>query len=453
MIKKTIIDLFADPAAYHGAHGQVEGWVRSVRLLKNFAFVTVQDGSSLQGLQVVCPKDSLAYDQAERLGVGAAVVAQGTLRHTPEAPQALEMDAEDLGLVGPSGEDYPLQKKRHSFEFLRTMAHLRPRTNTFGAVFRLRSLLNFSIHRYFTERGFICLHPPILTGTDAEGAGDLFRVLAEDGEGEGREFFDKPTHLSVSGQLNAEAFAHAFKKTYTFSPTFRAENSHTARHAAEFWMVEPEIAFADLDALLELAEDFLKVLVQDCLEDGREDLAFFDAYVEPGLMGRLEALVQSDFARMTYEEAIGHLEKADQTFDHPVAWGLDLQTEHERYLTDQVIQGPVFVTDYPAEIKAFYMRANDDGRTVAAMDLLLPGVGELMGGSQREERLDVLEAKMKGLDMDLAAYQWYLDLRRYGGTPHAGFGLGFDRLLMVVTGMKNIRDVLPFPRTPGSIDY
>lgn len=450
---QTFEYLLSHPQAFDQDQGTLEGWVRSVRVLKNMAFIKLQDGSCLQGLQVVCPSDSPAYLMAKDLGVGAALKVSGTLVATPDAPQPLEVLAQDIDLVGPGGEDYPLQKKRHGFEFLRTQAHLRPRTNTFGALYRVRSALAFAIHRYFHDRGFVLLHPPVLTATDAEGAGEMFCVRAEDPQGRDQDFFGKPAHLSVSGQLNAEAFAQAFKKTYTFSPTFRAENSHTTRHAAEFWMVEPEIAFAGLDDLLALAEDFIKVLAQDCLRDCREDMVFFDTHIEPGVLSRLEALSQASFARMTYDEAIGHLEASGRDFAYPVSWGLDLQTEHERYLTDDLIGGPVFVTDYPSDIKAFYMRANDDGRTVAAMDLLVPGVGEMIGGSQREDRLEVLERKMAALGMDAEAYAWYLDLRRYGGTPHAGFGLGFDRLLMYVTGMKNIRDVVPFPRVPGVIDF
>ncbi|MDU7505784.1 MAG: asparagine--tRNA ligase, partial [Clostridia bacterium] len=394
---------------------------------------------------------------------GTAVRASGLLVSTPQAKQPVELQVSALEVVGPVDETYPLQKKRHSFEYLRSLAHLRPRTNTFQAVFRLRSLLSFAVHRYFHERGFVQVHTPILTASDAEGAGEMFQVTSLDLEALAAEppqaldytqdFFGRPANLAVSGQLNAEAFAHAFKNVYSFGPTFRAEDSNTARHAAEFWMIEPECAFCDLDGLIALAEDFIRQMITVVQTEAADELAFFNDRIDEGLIDRLTAVQTAGFSRMTYDEAIAILEKSGHPFSYPVAWGLDLQTEHERYLTDEVVGGPLFVTDYPEAIKAFYMRRNADDKTVAAVDLLVPGIGEIIGGSQREERLDLLQARLQANGMSAADYRWYSDLRRFGGTPHAGFGVGFERLLMYLSGMKNIRDVIPFPRVPKQIDF
>jgi asparaginyl-tRNA synthetase len=449
----------------HGAPGaslQVRGWVRSVRAGKEVAFLAVNDGSCLASLQVVVEASLPEFAAIARIGTGAAVTVVGTLRQSPAAGQALELAAGSVTVVGPADEEYPLQKKRHSFEYLRSIAHLRPRTNTFGAVFRLRSSLAQAVHRFFGDRGFLWVHTPIITGNDCEGAGELFRVTtldpAEPPRRDGRvdfsrDFFGQATGLTVSGQLEGELFAQAFSRIYTFGPTFRAENSNTARHAAEFWMIEPEIAFADLMDDARLAEEFFRYLCRHVLEQCSEDMAFFDAQVEKGLLERVRRVAESSFAVMEYGEAIRHLERAVVPFQFPVAWGLDLQSEHERYLTEQVVGGPVFLVNYPREIKAFYMRENDDGRTVAAMDLLVPKVGEIIGGSQREERLDRLEARMAGAGIDPASLWWYLESRRWGSTPHAGFGLGFERLIMYLTGMDNIRDVIPFPRTPRHAEF
>ena len=403
------------------------------------------------------------FEEIAKLGVGTAVIVQGRLTASPGSGQAFELKAMEIAVEGSCPSDYPLQKKRHSFEYLRTIAHLRPRTNTFSAVFRLRSVLAYAIHQYFQERGFVYVNTPIITASDCEGAGEMFQLTTlnlqqvpfdEAGNVDySQDFFGKAANLTVSGQLNAETFAMAFRNVYTFGPTFRAENSNTARHAAEFWMLEPEIAFADLAQDMALAEDLMKYLIRAALEQLPEEMAFFNQYVDKGLLERLEHILHSDFACVTYTEAIAILEKADAAFTYPVSWGIDLQTEHERYLTEQYFQKPVFVTDYPKEIKAFYMRINDDGKTVAAMDLLVPGIGEIIGGSQREERLDVLEQRMEELQLKKEDYWWYLDLRKYGGTRHAGFGLGFERLVMYLSGMANIRDVVAFPRVVRSAEF
>lgn len=403
------------------------------------------------------------FKEIAKLSVGSAIIAHGELVETPGAKQPFELKATKIEIEGASTPDYPLQKKRHSFEYLRTIAHLRPRTNTFSAVFRVRSLLAYAIHKFFQERGFVYVHTPIITGSDAEGAGQMFKVTTldinnpprkEDGTVDfSKDFFDRETNLTVSGQLEGETYSMAFRNIYTFGPTFRAENSNTARHAAEFWMVEPEIAFADLEDDMELAEDMLKYIINYCLENAPEEMEFFNNFIDNTLLDRLNNIVSSDFAHVTYTEAIDILSKADQKFEYPVKWGNDLQTEHERYLTEKVFKKPVFVTDYPKDIKAFYMRLNDDNKTVAAMDLLVPGVGEIIGGSQREERLDYLENRMKELGLKMEDYWWYLDLRRYGSTRHAGFGLGFERAIMYITGMSNIRDVIPFPRTVHSAEF
>ncbi|ORJ59824.1 asparagine--tRNA ligase [Geothermobacter hydrogeniphilus] len=439
----------------------VRGWVRTLRRGKEVSFIAVNDGSCFAALQVVAATELLQV-LPDGLGTGAAVAVRGNLVASPAAGQAWELQATAIELIGPTGEDYPLQKKRHSFEFLRSIAHLRPRTNSFGAVFRVRSRLAYAVHRFFQERGFLYVQTPIITASDCEGAGELFRVTTLDMEkppkGERgvdyrRDFFGQQAGLTVSGQLEAELFATAFSNVYTFGPTFRAENSNTSRHAAEFWMIEPEIAFCDLAGNCDLAEDFMRAMVTAVLEECREDLDFFDQQIEKGLIAKLEALARAEFARMSYSEAVAELEKSGKTFEFPVRWGADLQSEHERFLTEEVVGGPLFVTDYPKQIKAFYMRMNDDDRTVAAMDLLVPRVGEIVGGSQREERLDRLDARMAELGMDAAPLWWYRDIRRWGSCPHAGFGLGFERLLMYVTGMENIRDVIPFPRTPGHAEF
>ncbi|TYO98959.1 asparaginyl-tRNA synthetase [Geothermobacter ehrlichii] len=440
----------------------VRGWIRTVRRGKEVSFLAVNDGSCFASLQVVADSAGPLAGVLEKLSTGACIVASGDLVESPASGQAVELKAETIDLLGEAGPDYPLQKKRHSFEFLRSIAHLRPRTNSFGAVFRVRSRLAFAVHRFFQERGFLYVQTPIITASDCEGAGELFRVTTLDADNPPRErgrvdfrrdFFGQRTGLTVSGQLEAELFATAFTDVYTFGPTFRAENSNTSRHAAEFWMIEPEMAFCDLAADCDLAEAFLRYLVKSVLEECADDLDFFDQRIERGLIDRLQALADARFERMSYTRAIELLQKSGQSFEFPVEWGCDLQSEHERWLTEQLVGGPVFVTDYPKEIKAFYMRQNDDGRTVAAMDLLVPRVGEIIGGSQREERLERLDARMAELGMDAAPLWWYRDIRRWGSCPHAGFGLGFERLLMYVTGMENIRDVIPFPRTPGHAEF
>jgi asparaginyl-tRNA synthetase len=441
----------------------VEGWLRTVRRGKGVAFLELNDGSCLASLQAVVESEIDGFEEIAHLGVGTAVRVVGDLVQSPAEGQRLEVKARAVEVVGPAGADYPLQKKRHSFEFLRTIAHLRPRARTFGAVFRVRHALQMAIHRFFDERGFIQVHTPLITALDAEGAGQLFRVTCLDAadpprtsSGEvdfGADFFGRETSLAVSGQLEAEVFAMAFRNVYTFGPTFRAENSNTARHLAEFWMIEPEMAFCDLTGNLELAEDFVRSIVAEVLERCSADIDFFDQWIEKGLRRRLEHVAGSGFEVLTYADAVARLERAGKKFEYPVRWGADLQTEHERYITEELVGKPTFVVDYPMDIKAFYMRVNDDQKTVAAMDLLVPGVGEIIGGSQREERLEVLREQMKRFGLDEESYWWYLDLRRYGGVPHAGFGLGFERALMYITGMQNIRDVTPFARTPGNAEF
>jgi len=437
---------------------QTRGWARTVRSGRGVTFIALNDGSSLDSLQVVVDSSLPNYDAVSRLGTGACVSVSGDLVESPASGQKWELQARQVEIVGLSDPDYPLQKKRHSFEYLRTIAHLRPRSNSFGAVFRMRSAVSFAVHRFFHERGFLYVHTPIITASDCEGAGELFRVTTLDAENPprsdgkvdfSRDFFGEETGLTVSGQLEGEMFATAFSDIYTFGPTFRAENSNTSRHAAEFWMIEPEMAFCDLDGDCALAEEFLRYLVQSVLENCADDLDFFDQRIEKGLIDKLQQLVKAEFAAMSYSDAVAALEKSGRSFEFPVSWGADLQSEHERYLTEEVVGGPVFVTDYPAGIKAFYMRRNDDEKTVAAMDLLVPRVGEIIGGSQREERLDVLDARMREVNIAPESLWWYRDIRRWGSCPHAGFGLGFERFLMYVTGMENIRDVIPFPRTPG----
>ena len=479
MDRTKIAQLYADAEALGGTSVTVAGWVRSVRDMKNFGFVTLNDGSCFRDLQIVMNRETLAnYDEIAHQNVSAALVATGTLKLTPEAKQPFELTAESIRVEGTSAPDYPLQKKRATVEFLRTQQHLRPRTNLFRAVFRVRSVAAASIHRFFQDRGFLYVNTPIITASDCEGAGEMFRVTsldlahvplvsAEQAEKSGgaltagdvdwsQDFFGKPASLTVSGQLNAENFAMAFGDVYTFGPTFRAENSNTTRHAAEFWMVEPEIAFADLEDEMNLSEQMLRSVIRDVMERCPDELEMLNKFVDKGLLARLEHVASSDFARVSYTDAVKILEDAvaaGHTFDYPVKWGIDLQTEHERYLTEEHFKLPTFVTDYPTEIKAFYMRQNDDGKTVAAADCLVPGIGEIIGGSQREERLDMLTRRIEELGMDESQYKYYLDLRRYGSCKHAGFGLGFERLVMYLTGVGNIRDVLPHPRTVGSCDF
>lgn len=458
-----IKQIFSTPEAYLEQEVTVVGWVRNIRASKKFGFIELNDGSFFQNLQIVFEEDLPNFSDLCKLGISTALVVKGILVASPGSGQSFELKAAEITVEGACPVDYPLQKKRHSFEYLRTIAHLRPRTNTFSAVFRLRSVLAYAIHQYFQEKGFVYVHTPIITASDCEGAGEMFQLTTLDLEhlplqkngsvDYSQDFFGKAANLTVSGQLNAEAFAMAFRNVYTFGPTFRAENSNTARHAAEFWMLEPEIAFADLEQNMALAEDMMKYFIRTALERLPEEMAFFNQYVDNGLLERLQHIAAADFGRVTYTEAIEILQGADVEFVYPVEWGIDLQTEHERYLTEQHFKKPVFVTDYPQDIKAFYMRLNDDGKTVAAMDLLVPGIGEIIGGSQREERLEILERRMEELQLNPADYWWYLDLRKYGGTRHAGFGLGFERLVMYLSGMSNIRDVIAFPRVVRSAEF
>lgn len=439
------------------------GWIRSIRDTKTFGFIELNDGSYFKNLQVVYDDSLDNFAEINKLNIGSAIRVRGYVVETPQAKQPYEIKATAVEIEGTSSPDYPLQKKRHSFEFLRTIAHLRPRTNTFSAVFKVRSVLAYAIHRFFQERGFVYVHTPIITSSDCEGAGEMFQVTTldlnnvprnEEGEVDYKEdFFGKHTSLTVSGQLAVEPYAMAFGKVYTFGPTFRAENSNTTRHAAEFWMIEPEIAFADLNDDMKLAEDMIKYIIGYVLENAREEMDFFNNFIDKGLYERLNHILNSEFGCITYTEAIELLKNSGHAFQYPVKWGADLQTEHERYLTEQLMKKPVFVINYPKEIKAFYMRLNDDQKTVAAMDLLVPGVGEIIGGSQREERLEVLEKRMEEMNLKKEDYDWYLDTRRFGGTKHAGFGLGFERILMYMTGMQNIRDVIPYPRTVNNADF
>lgn len=459
-----IAAIFADSETLAGKEVTVGGWARTIRDMKNFGFVELNDGSCFKNLQVVLESAALDnYAEIAAQNVGAALVITGTVVLTPDAKQPLELKASAIAVEGTSSPDYPLQKKRHSVEFLRTMQHLRPRTNLFSATFRVRSVAAYAIHEFFQSRGFVYVHTPIITASDCEGAGEMFRVTTLDMENPPRnedgtvdysqDFFGKPANLTVSGQLNAENFAMAFGDVYTFGPTFRAENSNTQRHAAEFWMIEPEMAFTDLQGDMDVAEAMIKYVIQKTMERCPDELAFFNSFVDKGLVERLEHVASSDFGRVSYTEAVEILKKHNDRFDYKVEWGTDLQTEHERFLTEQIYKRPVFVTDYPKEIKAFYMRMNDDGKTVAAADCLVPGIGEIIGGSQREERLELLESRIRELGMDPKDYWWYCDLRRYGSCKHAGFGLGFERLVMYLTGVSNIRDVLPHPRTVGNADF
>ena len=446
-----------------GAKIRVSGWVRTVRSSNAFAFIEVNDGTFFKNLQVVCDGSMPDYADITRITLGSAIDVEGTLVRTPELKQPFELHAESVKVVGLCAADYPLQKKRHTFEYLRTQAHLRPRTNTFYAVFKIRSLAAQAIHAFFAEKNFVYVHTPLITTSDAEGAGEMFRVTTldpanpprtQDGQVDfSQDFFGKPTSLTVSGQLNVETFCAAFRNVYTFGPTFRAEKSYTQRHAAEFWMIEPEIAFADLFDDMALAEEMIRYIISYVMEHAPEELEFLNQFVDKGLLERLNHVKDSSFARVTYTDAIDILLKADKKFEFPVRWGMDLQTEHERYLAEEHFGRPVCVYNYPKDIKAFYMRLNDDGKTVAAVDILVPGIGELVGGSQREERLDVLQRRIEELGMKEESYDWYLALRRYGTNPHAGYGLGFERMIMYLTGMQNIRDVLPFPRTTGSAEF
>lgn len=463
-MKTLVRQLFRETDSFAEKEITVSGWIRTIRVSKSFGFIELNDGSFFKNLQIVIEEDKLEnFKELSKLNVGAAVTATGTLVLTPDAKQPFELKAASVVVEGMSTPDYPLQKKRHSFEYLRTIAHLRPRTNTFAAVFRIRSMIAYAIHQFFQDRNFVYVHTPIITGSDCEGAGEMFKVTTLDLENlpktkdgtvdYSEDFFGKPTNLTVSGQLNVETFCMAFRNVYTFGPTFRAENSNTTRHAAEFWMIEPEIAFAELGEDMDLAEDMLKYIINYCLENAPEEMAFFNQFVDKGLLDRLHNVVSNEFARITYTEAIDILKKNNDRFEYQVEWGSDLQTEHERYLTEEVFKKPVFVTDYPKEIKAFYMKLNEDGKTVAAMDLLVPGIGEIIGGSQREENYDTLIQKMQECGLKEEDYGFYLDLRKYGTNKHAGFGLGFERAVMYITGMQNIRDVLPFPRTVGTAEY
>ena len=453
----NIREIFRNKDKFADKEVTIGGWVRSNRNSKNFGFIVVNDGTFFEPIQVVYGNGLDNYDEVGKINVGAAIIVRGTLVLTPDAKQPFEIQAVYVTVEGASTPDYPLQKKRHTFEYLRTISHLRPRTNTFEAVFRVRSLCAYAIHKFFQERDFVYVHTPLITGSDCEGAGEMFQVttldlnnlpMTEDGKVDfSKDFFSKPTNLTVSGQLNGETYAMAFKNIYTFGPTFRAENSNTTRHAAEFWMIEPEIAFADLEDDMMLAESMLKYVINYVLENAPEEMAFFNNFVDKGLLDRLRNVVENDFARVTYTEAIDILSKHNDKFDYKVSWGCDLQTEHERYLTEQIYKRPVFVTDYPKEIKAFYMKLNDDGKTVAAVDCLVPGIGEIIGGSQREDDYDKLLARINELGLSEDDYKFYLDLRKYGSARHAGFGLGFERCVMYLTGMGNIRDVIPFPRT------
>lgn len=456
-------DLYKNFKDYENKEVTVEAWVKTVRASKNFGFIEINDGSFFKNVQVVFNSDLSNFSEVSKLTISSSIKVVGTVVVTENAKQPFEIHANTVNIFNLSDNQYPLQKKRHSFEYMRTIAHLRPRSNTFNAVFRVRSVLAYAIHQFFQERGFVYVNTPLLTSSDAEGAGEMFNVNSfdlanvpknEDGSVDfSKDFFGKPAHLTVSGQLNAETYAMAFRNVYTFGPTFRAEDSNTVKHAAEFWMVEPEICFADLKDDMDLAEDMIKFIFSTVLEKCPEEMEFFNSFIDKTLLDRLHNVINSDFGRITYTDAIKELEKANDEFEFKVSWGIDLQTEHERYLCEKVFKKPVFVTDYPKDIKAFYMKQNPDGKTVAAADLLAPGIGEIIGGSQREENYDKLVTRMKELNMPLDEYGWYLDLRKYGSCNHAGFGLGFERAIMYLTGMQNIRDVIPFPRTPKNCEF
>ena len=463
-MENTLIkDLFRNKEKYDGKEITVSGWIRTLRDSKTFGFIELNDGSFFKNLQIVFNDTLDNFKEVSKLTISSSIIVTGKLIITENAKQPFEVQASKIEIFNVSDQEYPLQKKRHSVEYLRTIAHLRPRTNTFNAVFRVRSLLSYAIHKFFQERNFVYVHSPILTSSDAEGAGEMFRVTTLDLENvpktdngkvdDSKDFFGRPAHLTVSGQLDVETYAFAFRNVYTFGPTFRAENSNTVKHASEFWMIEPEICFADLKDDMNLAEDMVKYIISYVLENAPEEMEFFDKFISPGLLERLNHVINSDFGRITYTDAIKELEKVNDKFEFPVKWGSDIQTEHERYLSEVVFGKPVFVTDYPKDIKAFYMKQNDDGKTVAATDLLVPGIGELIGGSQREDDLNKLKNRMKELGLPEEEYWWYLDLRRFGSAPHAGFGLGFERMMMYLTGMANIRDVIPFPRTPKNCEF
>ncbi|NLY20028.1 MAG: asparagine--tRNA ligase [Tissierellia bacterium] len=452
------------PSDFIGKEVEVEGWIKTSRDSKTFGFLGLSDGTTFNPLQIVYDESLDNFKEITKFPISTSVKITGVVVESPKAKQPIEIQAKNIEVLGLSNNDYPLQNKRHSLEYMRTIAHLRPRSNTYYATFKVRSILSYALHKFFQDQNFVYVHTPIITASDAEGAGEMFQITTldldkeipktEDGKVNYKEdFFGAETNLTVSGQMEAEVFAHAFRNIYTFGPTFRAENSNTPRHAAEFWMLEPEVAFAGLDDIMDLSEAMLKYVIEYTLEHAKDEMNFFNQFIDKTLLERLDVVLNSDFGRVTYTEAIDLLLESGKKFNYKVEWGMDLQTEHERYLAEEVFKRPVFVTDYPKDIKAFYMRLNEDGKTVAATDLLVPGVGELIGGSAREERLDVLEEKMTAMDMDLEDYWWYLELRKYGTTKHAGYGLGFERLIMYVTGMTNIRDVIPFPRTVGSVDF
>jgi asparaginyl-tRNA synthetase len=463
MSKILVKQLYRQSSEFLNKEILVSGWVRTARSSGDVAFIELNDGSFFKGLQVVVNKDLSNFASLENINIGSSLEVKGKLIESPAAGQDFELVAQEVVVINEAKEDYPLQKKRHSFEFLREIAHLRPRSNTFSAVFRLRSALSFAIHKFFQEKGFSYVHTPIISTSDCEGAGEMFQVstlnlkkvpLNKEGQPDfSKDFFGEKAGLTVSGQLNAEALIMGLDKVYTFGPTFRAENSNTTRHASEFWMLEPEMAFADLKADMDIAEEMLKYLIDYILQELPEEMAFFNQFIDQGLLARLESVRQAEFGRLSYSEAIELLLKSGENFAYPVSWGIDLQTEHERYLAEKVFNKPIFLTDYPKDIKAFYMRQNDDGKTVAAMDLLVPGIGEIIGGSQREERYEMLEKRIADMGMNPEDYRWYLDLRQYGSIPHAGFGLGFERALMYFSGMANIRDVIPFPRTPKNAKF
>ena len=461
--KVLVKELYRNTNNYTNQTVTVSGWVRTIRDSKSFGFIELNDGSFFKNVQVVYDNTLSNFEEIKKLTISSSISVEGEVVKTENAKQPFEIKATNVEIINVADLDYPLQKKKHSFEYLRTISHLRPRTNTFNAVFRVRSVLSYAIHKFFQERGFVYVHTPIITGSDCEGAGEMFRVTTldmdnlpktEDGKIDcSQDFFAKPSHLTVSGQLDVETYAHAFRNVYTFGPTFRAENSNTVKHAAEFWMIEPEICFADLQDDMDLAEDMIKYIISYVLENAPEEMAFFNQFIDTSLLDRLHNVLNSDFGRITYTDAIKELEKNNENFEYPVHWGTDIQTEHERYLSEKIFGKPVFVTDYPKEIKAFYMKLNPDGKTVAATDLLAPGIGEIIGGSQREDDFEKLSARLDELGLNKEDYWWYMDLRRYGSCPHAGFGLGFERMMMYLTGMQNIRDVLSFPRTPKNCEF
>ncbi len=464
MKREFVRSIYEDTASFAGKEVTLGGWIRNIRDSKEFGFIDLNDGSCFKSIQVVFERQKINnYDEIAALNIGASVVVKGIVALTPEMKQPFELKATEVTVEGLSTPDYPIQNKRHSLEFLREQAYLRPRTNLFSAVFRVRSEVAYAIHNFFHDRGFVYVHTPLITGSDCEGAGEMFRVTTmdmenppktEDGKIDwSKDFFGRSTNLTVSGQLEGETYALAYGKIYTFGPTFRSENSNTARHAAEFWMIEPEIAFADLDDNMQLAWDMIQYIIKHVLTNCKQELEFFNSFVDKTLLDRLNDLAKSSYKKVTYTEAVELLKKSGEKFSYPVEWGCDLQTEHERYLTEQIFKSPVFVIDYPKEIKSFYMRLNDDGKTVAAMDMLVPGVGEIIGGSQREERIDILLERMSELGLKEEDYWWYVNLRRYGGTKHAGYGLGFERIIMYLTGVSNIRDVIPYPRTVGNAEY